>query len=383
MPTTVTIEKLVFGGYGLARTDKGIMLVSDVVPGDVVSVEPCGKKGGCVIGRPALIISPSSSRRAAPCPLAGICGGCNWQHIIAEAQPIYKKDIFLDCMRRIGKVSDVPDFEVITSEETGYRHRAQIKIGKTGAGFFARGTKEIVSAKQCPLLVPALNDLLAGFSAEKFNLPALNTTVMAIAGDNDTVATSPALAGYTSDTVVITAGQRIFSVHATDFFQSNRLLIGKLGTWALPYVKGERCIDCFGGSGFFSIMLAEKFGRGLLIEASDDMATRAMTNFSNNSITNFKALRNTAENLGTVMRWFMPDVLIVDPPRTGLPSKTREAIAGALPACVLYISCDPSTQARDVNFLMTKAGYVIERAALFDLFPNTHHCESVLILRRS
>jgi 23S rRNA (uracil1939-C5)-methyltransferase len=130
-------------------------------------------------------------------------------------------------------------------------------------------------------------------------------------------------------------------------------------------------------------MLAEKFGRGLLIEASDDMATRAMTNFSNNSITNFKALRNTAENLGTVMRWFMPDVLIVDPPRTGLPSKTREAIAGALPACVLYISCDPSTQARDVNFLMTKAGYVIERAALFDLFPNTHHCESVLILRRS
>jgi len=378
---TVTIEKLVFGGMGLARTSQGIIFVSDVAPGETVAIEPCGKKGGVTIARPVKVIEPSPSRRDPPCVLAGVCGGCDLLHIGYKTQVECKKEMFIDCMRRLGRIESLPSIEVIAAEEFGYRHRAQIKIDTNGnAGFFARRTNNVVPVRRCPLLVEALNSLLADLSGKRRALPRSLKNLLIVAGDNGSIASYPVIAGLTAERVTITVGNRTFEVQAKGFFQNNRPLLERLGTWAHDYVGGNFCVDLYGGSGFFSVMLADRFRQGLLIESIDKQVTGARANFERNAMGHFIAREGAAEQMLRLAGPRHVDCLIVDPPRPGLTEKVRQSIAALKPETILYVSCNPSTQARDAGFLVNTAAYAVTRAALFDLYPNTHHIESLLLL---
>jgi 23S rRNA (uracil1939-C5)-methyltransferase len=380
----VTIEKLVSGGSGLARTDSGVVFVRDVLPGERVEIEPCGKQGGVAVARPVKVVEPSPARRGPPCPLYGKCGGCDWLPIVYKEQLAIKKEIVLDCFSRIGRIKNLPAFETISAQEFGYRHRVQIKIdGKGNAGFFARQTNDVVPVRSCPLLVGPLNDLLAGIADKKLPLPHLCKNLMAIAGDDERIASFPVIPGHTCASVSITVGGRTFEVPGSGFFQSNRLLLERLGAWARDHAAGAFCVDLYGGVGFFSIMLADCFTKGLLVESVGPQAADANKNFERNLITHFTAIEDAAENLVSLAGKKTIDCLVVDPPRTGLSKKVREAIATLKPKTFLYVSCDPSTQARDTGFLVNYAGFTIASAALFDLYPNTHHIESVLLLTRS
>jgi 23S rRNA (uracil1939-C5)-methyltransferase len=383
MPKQVTIEKLVFGGYGLARTDKGVIFVTGVIPGETVTIEPFAKKGGSTIARPVEIIESSPARRTPPCPLAGRCGGCDWLHIAYHVQCKAKQDIVHDCMTRIGHLKALPDIETISADEFSYRHRCQIKISPKGnAGFFARSTNELVTVTACPLLVPALNTLLADLEASP--VPQLSNVenLMLMAGDRDTVASSPVIPGSTTTGITLTVDNKKFMVQANGFFQSNRPLLRDFGAWARPFIGGNFFIDLYGGSGFFSIMLADRFKQGLLIESVNAQVLQAQDNFKRNGCTHIAARAGRAEDISRIVDSRKIDCLIVDPPRPGLSRKTCESIARLAPQSLLYISCNPSTQARDLGFLVTKAGYTIKKTALFDLYPNTHHIESVALLER-
>ena len=383
MPITVTIEKLVFGGMGLARTGGGIIFVSGVAPGETVTIEPCGKKGGQAVARPVEILNPSPDRREPPCPLAGVCGGCDWQHLAYAGQTKIKKEIFIECMQRLGRLKDLPLIEEVAAEEFGYRHRAQIKLDENGnAGFFARDTNDIVCIPRCPLLVDPLNALLNDFSEQQFVLPLSEKNFMVIAGDNGTIASSPKISGRTSKSVTISAGARTFEVQGGSFFQGNRPLLLKLGTWAAPYVQGDRCVDLYGGSGFFSVMLADRFKRGLLIESIDAHVAEAHENYKRNGLPHFESKKGMAEDLIALAGPEPVDCLIVDPPRTGMTKKVLEGIVKLGPRTIMYVSCDAATQARDAGYLVNTAGYSISRAVVFDLYPNTHHIESILLLTK-
>ena len=378
---TVTIEKLVFGGAGIARTANGVVLVNDVAPGEAVEIELTGKKGGAIHARPVKFLKPSPSRRTPTCPLYGNCGGCDWLHIVYKTQVECKKEMLVDCMRRIGRIENLPPIEVIIADEFAYRHRAQIKIDKNGnAGFYSRQTNTVVPVRRCPLLVDPLNKLLNGIADRNISIPRSLKSIMVVAGDNGDIASCPLIAGQTCENVTITAGNRTFEVHGNGFFQSNRLLLERLGTWAGNYLKGDLCVDLYGGGGFFSVMLADRFKHGLLIELIGMQVACALRNFAQNDVRHFSARKGVAENLLQFAGAKPVDCLIVDPPRSGLTEKVRHAVATLKPQAILYVSCNPSTQARDVGFLITKAGYVITHAAIFDLYPNTHHIESLLIL---
>ncbi|MGA2506781.1 MAG: hypothetical protein ABSF80_04820 [Chitinispirillaceae bacterium] len=380
---TVSIEKLVFGGMGLARTDRGIIFVNDVVPDETVEIELCGKKGGVTVARPVKVLEPSPARRTPPCSLYGKCGGCDWLHIEYKTQVDCKKEMLVDCMRRIGRIENLPPVEVIIADEFGYRHRAQIKIDKNGnAGFYSRHTNTVVPVRRCPLLVDPLNKLLNGIADRNISIPRSLKSIMVVAGDNGSIASYPVITGQTSANVMITAGNRTFEVPGHDFFQSNRPLLERLGAWAGNYVSGDSCVDLYGGGGFFSVMLADQFKHGLLIESIGTQVASALRNFAKNDVRHFTARKGVAENLLQFAGAKPVDCLIVDPPRSGLTEKVRHAVAALKPRTILYVSCNPSTQARDVGFLITKAGYVITHAAIFDLYPNTHHIESLLILEK-
>jgi 23S rRNA (uracil1939-C5)-methyltransferase len=236
--------------------------------------------------------------------------------------------------------------------------------------------------RECPLLVNPLNTLLNSIAGRKVSLPRTIKDLSAIAGDDGAVASSPVIAGTTADKVTISAGNKVFEVSGSGFFQGNRPLLERLGSWAHAKAGGGRCVDLYGGSGFFSVMLADRFKEGLLIESESREAATAATNFKRNGIAHFSAIQGTAEHLTSYAGTKPVDCLIVDPPRPGLTKEVRTAIAALKPLTILYVSCNPSTQARDAGYFVNQEGYSISAAALFDLYPNTHHIETILVLEK-
>ncbi|NLD99950.1 MAG: class I SAM-dependent RNA methyltransferase [Fibrobacter sp.] len=374
----VTIEKMVFGGLGLAFTPAGALFVEDVLPGEHLKVSIQSKKHGCTTAKPVEFYSKSPLRREPSCPLAGDCGGCNWLHIDYNAQLQFKKEIFLECLLRIGHLRELPEIEVYNGPEYGYRMRAQIKIDEQGrGGFFRKKTNSIVSVRNCPLLSDELNRLLLSIDEKECIVKPGNLKV--ISGSSG-IASLPVLHGFTNKTTEIHVGKYVFTIRGEDFFQSNRYLLEKMGSWGYDSVQGDLVVDLYGGTGFFSVMLHEKFSRGLLIESIDSQVQSARKNFAANGISNFEAVRADAENFSSLTKGATPDLLIVDPPRPGLTKKAREQCRVLNAKKILYVSCNSSTQARDVSFFVHMNGYRIEKIAFFDLYPNTYHLETAILL---
>jgi tRNA/tmRNA/rRNA uracil-C5-methylase (TrmA/RlmC/RlmD family) len=273
---------------------------------------------------------------------------------------------------------------IVSSPQWEYRIRAQLKVdvAKGCMGFFRRKTNDVIAIDDCPLLDPRINVLLKNQKEIISALPKNTKQLKVIAGTDNSITSRPLVEEFTQSEAVINVGKFEFVVTGNSFFQGNRFLLEKLGTWAKPSVSGEFFVDLFGGLGFFSIMLGKNFSGGLLVESLDKQVELAQRNFINNEIDHITAKAISAETFfeKESNKIPKPDLIIVDPPRPGLTRKVREGIRDLRPQKVLYVSCNPSTQARDVEFFVNKCGYAIERGALFDLYPQTHHLEVVLLL---
>jgi 23S rRNA (uracil1939-C5)-methyltransferase len=373
----ITIEKMVFGGLGLARTPSGVLFVENALPGEVMKVEPGSKKHDCTVVRPVEFLKESPYRRIPSCQYAGVCGGCDWLHIDYSGQVLFKKDIIIDCLQRIGKLKELPEPEIFQSPEHNYRLRAQFQIDEKGhCGFFKRKSNDVVPIKKCPLLAEPLNLLLEKLSGIPLSQDIHYLKVIA---SENAVASSPVLSQLTKKTVLQRVGHSTFEVSGECFFQSNRFLLQTLAEWVTPYINGGYCADLYGGTGFFSVMLADRFSKGILVESLRPQVEMATRNFELNNITNFKAVHADTEEIGTVIG-DTPDLLILDPPRPGLTPKACDAVMQIQAKKILYISCNPSTQARDVGLFVKNGGYKVEKMAFFDLYPNTHHIETGMLL---
>jgi len=399
------IEKLVFGGHGLARDGGGVMLIPDAAVGDVVEVEEDGTKGGARIGRVVKIVSPSPHRREPPCRYFGECGGCDWLHISYDEQVRCKKDILIDCVTRIGKFDYPRDVEVFTANEFGYRIRAQIKVdyAHNAAGFFRKKTNDVVRIDNCLLLDGRLNDVLAGLNGGMIrginaidgidNNNVINNgysqsshvskkyvdgvgSVKILVGDRP--ASDPVINGLTVASTEIDVSGIKFLADGGSFFQSNGFLLETLGRWAKGRLGGGFCLDLYGGIGFFSLMLADDFDEVVLAENVAKQVRAAERNFAVNKKGHIRAVLVDVERGGgleKVTGGRRPDCVVVDPPRPGLVKAMRKRLIDAAPRYILYVSCNPSTFARDAGALIG-GGYKLARLALFDLYPNTHHMET-------
>jgi tRNA/tmRNA/rRNA uracil-C5-methylase (TrmA/RlmC/RlmD family) len=249
-------------------------------------------------------------------------------------------------------------------------------------GFYRRKSNDVVRVDSCPLLVPALDRLLREQERLRKAIPQGTEQIKAIAGSNGAVASCPVLAPLAEKRTVIMLGGKKFVLRGDGFFQGNALLTESLACWAKPWVQGEFFVDMYGGVGLFALSLAEKFARGMLIEESRSLVKQAQANFRQNAIAHVKAQAVSAEGyFRSNTRDRAPiDLLVVDPPRPGLTRQVREGIARMRPRQILYVSCNPATQARDVGYWVNRCDYTISRAALFDLYPQTHHLESALLL---
>ncbi|MBD3422740.1 MAG: hypothetical protein GF398_21720 [Chitinivibrionales bacterium] len=377
----LAIEKLVYGGWGLARSDENVIFVARVIPGEIVDAQQTGMRAHCPFAEIVRFDRVSPSRIDPPCKYFDSCGGCDWQFMSYDEQVRQKKLIFEECLRRQGKLASWPEVEVYADKEWAYRIRVQFKVDHdAGAvGFFRRASNQVVDLETCPLLVPALNSILLQRREIANSLSRDLTEVRCLAGDKF-VASDVAgyLAGCHAHTT-IKVSDKTMRVGGHSFFQSNLFLLEKLGTWAHEDLGGKLCVDLYGGVGLFSLMHGEKFAQGVLVECVNNQVTLAKRNFSANRLNNFVAKSMTAEKYLAAERKQI-DTLIVDPPRPGLTRRVRLSIAKSKPSQILYIACNPATQARDAGYFVNKCGYRIKRAALFDLYPQTHHLESGLLL---
>ncbi len=377
------IEKLIFGGLSLARIDGKAIFVEGGVPEETVSATPVGKKGGVEVYAIKDILSPSQYRREPKCKYYGTCGGCDWLHIDYEYQNECKRDIFLEQLRRVGKVDDVPEVKNIYSKEYGYRIRAQFKVDKHSGviGFFKRESNDLVNIDKCPLLCDSLNSILSKKNSILSHISDEVRQIKLISA-NDEITSFPVIESFSKEKCIYTVEGKQFLVSGKNFFQSNKFLLSEMGKWVETRAKGKTFIDMYGGLGFFSVFLGSKFEKGLLVESDTKMARAAQKNFKRNGLSNIKALALSSEKFFSSKEAKSADCIVVDPPRPGLTKKVRLALGKLLPNQIIYISCNPSTQARDVGFLINHRGYKIKDAALFDLYPNTHHMETGLVLER-
>lgn len=377
------IEKLVFGGYGLARNQGEIYFVENVLPGERIEGSICGKQGGILLVSVNKILELSQKRQNPPCPYFGVCGGCDWMHINYEYQIHAKREIFIECLKRIGKLENIPPVKTHQGNDLNYRHRAQIKVhGPNKIGFFKSKSNEICSIEKCLLLADELNEVMQSLRKSTISENEKPLSIKTLVGDNGAVAISPKLSTIGQEFTTITIGNIVFNLHGDSFFQQNRFLTEELGFFPSTIINKNDCfVDLYGGSGFFSCLLHDRFEKGILIEVEREQIKQAQLNFTRNGIKNVTAIAAPAENFVSVVRNQKVNTLLIDPPRPGCTKEVRRGILKIAPETIIYISCNPSTQARDLNFFISQGNYELISADFFDMYPHTHHIETVCVLR--
>jgi 23S rRNA (uracil1939-C5)-methyltransferase len=385
----VTIDRIVPGGYGIGHGGGATYLISGAIAGERVRARLTGYRGKARSGVVFEVLEASPERIEPPCPVAGICGGCDFQHMRYEAQLAAKRQIVVDAFRRIGAIELGDDFQVMPSpKEFGYRTRANWHLEPmTGDfGYLAAESHDVVDVEHCPILEPLLDETLrktregirAGLTA--------GISYDAAAGDDDANATN---GQWEPLPLFRTVGGVRYRFDAPTFFQANGALLDGLveeALWLADTLIAESgrgiAIDLFSGVGLFSVPLARRFETVNAIESDERAVKHAKRNARN------AGADNLAVNRLETGRYFRDQkkaarkvrFALMDPPRAGLDTETRQGLIEAEIPAITYVSCDPATLARDLKALIA-AGYRLERVVGLDCFPQTHHVEVVAHLR--
>ncbi len=418
------IEKLVYGGEGMGHADGVAVFVPFVAPGETVEVRLEAQKKKFARGRVERFVETSPGRVAARCPYFTRCGGCHYQHLPYDAQLAYKKEILLETLSRLGGVRWAGPVEVHASPAFGYRNRAQWKVrqtrdGATVIGYLEAGSQALCPVEQCPILSPRLEDTLARLRGvlERREVPASLAELEAFAdGEDDRILlgasftnfggkTAEALGGRLREAVPAIeslllhdgsrdrfellgpgylryrVGERRYRVGHLSFFQVNRFVVETLARRATADARGRLALDLYAGVGLFSLPLAEAFERVVAVEGNP-AATRDLEDNARGTEKGSGEIEvHTQDAEDFLPRWNeRPDLILLDPPRAGLPDAVRARLAAVGPEEIRYVSCDPATLARDLKGLCET--YELAGVELFDMFPQSFHLETLVRLRR-
>lgn len=356
--------------------------------GDLLTAEIAEIKGKTAFARIVEILRPSNDRTDPGCLYFGVCGGCDFQHLNYQAQLEAKTAIVRDCLKRIGKLEGEPAISMIPSPQPyGYRIRTQVHADPVTRtiGFYKRQSHDVIEADHCPILVPELDETVRDIR-KAADWDALDTETVDIEASSSGGISSVYAEGILDPTETLTfeALGSEYRFTARTFFQANRYMVEPLIDAATAGPGGRLAIDLYCGIGLFTVPLAVKFERAVGVENSSESVSLAKINARASG-------RENAEFYDSRVRAFLderaeelagPDLVLVDPPRSGVKKPTLDRIIGLAPGRINYVSCNPSTLARDVRILID-GGYEIEDMTALDLFPQTHHVEAVVRMKRS
>ena len=378
----VEIERVLPGGVGLAHAEGLTLLISLAAPGDVLRIVIDRIQGKVGFASIVEILKPSPVRIEPPCPYFARCGGCDFQQLTYEAQLNTKVEIIRDCLHRIAKIDTPLNSHIHPSpSQWHYRARAMWQVDSNDKllGYFERGSNRVCDVEYCAVLVPELQKTLERVRNEFPEATAMDRLrdIEVVAGDEG-VSVAPPLAGFKTEIVSRVIGSETYHFSAEAFFQINHDLLEPLIAEALGDAKGQTAVDLYCGVGLFTLPLARRFEQVIGVESS----TRA-TKFARSNL-EFAKLNNAEVVTSRVSDWmkqharlFGPvDFLLLDPPRAGAENAVIAGISALRPARIAYVSCDPATLARDLKKLIA-SGYDLDSVVAFDMFPQTHHVETV------
>ena len=380
----VKIEKIVANGYGLAFAEGLTIFVSLAAVGDVVRIRIIKKTGKVAFAEIVEVIEPSTFRVEPKCKYFGRCGGCDFQQMSDEAQLAAKLSILQDCLKRIGKINFPTEIPIHASPKTfEYRTRTRLTADTrtNKLGFFRRNSNEVFDIDECLILSDKLQKNLTELR-ETLNyeeLWASNVEVEMASGDTETSTFSDEIL---SETKAISSkfGEFNYWFNAKTFFQGNPNLIEKLIETAIGDANGDTAIELFCGVGLFSFPLAKRFKKLFAVESNETSIEFAEKNAELARIENVEFTAQDTSEFFDEFAVQTVNFILVDPPRTGVERSVLDAIISFNPQQISYVSCDPATLARDLKILVEN-GYEIETIEAFDLFPQTHHVETVAKLR--
>lgn len=426
-PIEVRIEKLVYGGEGLAHHEGHTVFAPFVLPDENVSIEPLETRKKFIRGRVAEIRTPSTDRAIPPCPYFGVCGGCDYQHIPYELQLRYKAEILRETLSRLGRVQWDGPMAPHGSAPFGYRNRVQWKIardesGSPEIGYFQAGSQKLCAIRQCPIASPRLNEALGAIVnlLQSGKLPAELREIEAFANHNDDrllvnlaldeAKGSPAeiaslfRSALPSIETLLAHDRRAdrfdlsgpghisyrvrdytYQIGHLSFFQVNRVLLDELVRTVIGEARGRLALDLFAGVGLFSVPLANRFERLVAVESNVAAARDLEANLQVSGAASPNLRHTTVEAF--LEHWHeQPELVVLDPPRTGVAPRALARLIKIAPQEVVYLSCDPATLARDLAILVGEAQnprpYRISEVHLVDIFPQTYHIEALVRLSR-
>ena len=384
----LTIESLSNQGDGVGRIDNWVVFVPYTLPGEKVRARVYRNDKNCSSADLIEVLEPSPHRVEPQCPVFGHCGGCQYQHLNYEAQLKWKTEQVADLLRLQAGLA-LPVNPAIPSPVTyGYRskitpHFHKPKDAKIGnIGFLKVGSRsEVCDIRQCPIAMDELNAAL----------PAVRKSVHAAAAQYRRGATILMRASegsvITNNNAICTehVGNLTFNFLAGDFFQNNPFILPAF----TGYVAEQACasgakylVDAYCGSGLFALSLAHRFEKVLGVEVSETSADWARANARSNGITHASFLAASAEAIFEQVDFPAEETaVVIDPPRKGCDLVFLNQLFAFGPKRVVYVSCNPATQIRDLAEF-DKAGYKVVEVQPFDLFPQTKHLECVATLEK-
>jgi tRNA/tmRNA/rRNA uracil-C5-methylase (TrmA/RlmC/RlmD family) len=357
---TVKPEKLVAGGESLSRVDGVPVFAPKLYPGDVAVVRLSEVKKGFARGAVVRVVSSSADRRAEPCPIADECGGCDWTSFRLDRQLVAKREILTESLRRIGRFdpASLPEIAIHPSP-LNYRLRSRLHRDGDAVGFYAIGSHRVVPlARECEVV---------GVETAEHPSPGETWEL------NDRLITD-------DEELTIRVGDFNYRLSTGAFFQVNRHLLGtmiRLVSSRAATVEGRAtAIDLYAGVGFFTVPLARLFERVISVEGSPLSHRYAKLNAPDN----VTLVHAPVESY--VRRMPEADVIFLDPPRAGARQEVVEMVGRKARRSICYLSCDPVTFARDAQRL-SASGWRLTSLDLLDLFPNTHHVETLSSFERA
>lgn len=376
---TLEITGVAFGGSGVARVDGMVVFVPFTVDGDVVEAEIVGVKRTYLMAEARRILAASDVRVDPPCEWYGLCGGCRYQHVTGDHELALKERQVRDAFERIGKFSDPPVKPIIPSPAMyGYRqkaefHKARGPDGAWTAGFMGVDGATLVAVDRCAILDDSIN--------EEYRR-VRQTRVLLEEASERMVFWSDRPWGIEGD-VTRWVGNREMIVPPRGFFQANELLVERLATLvgeACRESSGETLLDCCCGSGLFALFAARADQVVIGIDVDGESLRCARQNMEHHGFPRARFHRGALEK---VLHRLPPvGTVILDPPRTGATARSIDGIAALGPARVVYVSCDPATQARDAR-RFADHGFVLKELQPLDMFPRTMHVETVAVLEKN
>jgi 23S rRNA (uracil1939-C5)-methyltransferase len=402
----VTLATLAYGGDALGRLSDGrAVFVPFALPGETVRARAVDEKRGHVRAQLLEVLEPSPERIEPRCGHFRACGGCHYQHLPYEAQVRAKAGILRDQLQRIGKIEAPPVRPAVPcGGQWNYRNYVQFHLTPEGKlGYMGAGSERVVPITECHLPEAALNEIWPdlvfepGLGLDRVSLRCGTDgeTMLVLESDDPDIPEMESEAGLSvvhwfdgdaavmagESSLTLSVNGRPFRVSAGSFFQVNSDMAGKIVDHLaaiLPVSRETVLLDVYCGVGLFSAFFAGRVGRVMAVESSASSCEDFLVNLG--EFDNVELYESPAEEVLPLLTDH-PPVAIVDPPRAGLEKRALDALQALGPDRLAYVSCDPSTLARDAARLIG-GGYRLVQVTPFDLFPQTYHIESVSLFEK-